>query len=246
VNERVYIHEIIDIIGHHRAAYMQHMTANWNPIGREERNQLCFGVWALLGSTGAWPRTVNMWEHESWAGLAASFEVEAVGRGAQDPALERWWARAAEFRSGGVDRIMVPAPWARGIDELCAAGTRGAVYAHELVTVAPGRAADVLERARDANELHGRHGWELVGAFTTAMANDHEALLLWAIPTWGAWADGERDGELSVWRRGLDPVTWNRVLLVDAPLSPMRIGRQPDRSDRTEPPEASDPAGSSC
>ena len=234
MNSRVYIHEFIDIIGHHRAHYMQHMTANWSPIGREQRNQLCYGVWALIGSTGAWPKTVNMWEHDSWSGLAASFATEAVGRGAQDPALERWWAKAAEFRSGGTDRIVVPAPWARGIEELCAAGVRGEVYAHELVTTAPGAARDLLERARDASPLHARHGWELAGAFTTAMANDDEALLLWAIPTWQQWADAEGDAELARWRRGLGAATWRRILLVDAPLCPFRTGRQPQRSDRSD------------
>ena len=211
---------------------MQHMTANWSPIGREERGQLCYGVWALLGSTGPWPKTVNMWEHDGWSGLAASFATEAVGKGAQDPALAWWWAKAAEFRSGGVDRIVVPAPWTPTIEALCAAGVRGDVYADELITVEPGTAADVLERARDAADVHERHGWQLVGAFTTAMANDHEALLLWAIPTWQQWADGEADDQLSRWRRGLDARTLQRALLVDAPLSPLRTGRQPERSDR--------------
>jgi len=234
MTDRVYIHEFIDIIGHNRANYMQHMTANWGPIGQEERGQLCYGVWALVGSTGLWPKTVNMWEHDSWSGLAASFAVETVGRGAQDPALEKWWTKAAGFRSGGVDRIMVPAAWSRGIEELCAAGVHGDVYAHELVTVEPGTAADVLERARDASALHARHGWELFGAFTTAMVNEHEALLLWAIPTWAQWADGESDRELMTWRRNLGAVTWNRVLLVDAPLNPLKIGRQPARTDRTD------------
>src|SRR5688572_7140944 len=213
---------------------MQHMTANWSPIGREQRNQLCYGVWALIGSTGAWPKTVNMWEHDSWSGLAASFATEAVGRGAQDPTLERWWAKAAEFRSGGFDRIVVAAPWARGIDELCAAGVRGEVYAHELVTTAPGAARDLLERARDASALHARHGWELAGAFTTAMANDDEALLLWAVPSWQQWADAECDGDLAKWRATMAATKWNRILLVDAPLCPFRTGRQPQRSDRTD------------
>jgi hypothetical protein len=234
VNDRVYIHEVIDIIGHHRARYMQHMTANWGPIGQEERGQLCYGVWAVIGSTGAWPKTVNVWEHDGWSGLAESFRTEAVGRGAQDPALEQWWARAADFRSGGYDRIVVPAPWTRTIEQLCADGVRGEVYAHEIVAVDPGAAVDLLERARDASDLHGRHGWELVGAFTTAMANDDEALLLWAIPTWQQWADGEGDRDLLTWRRGIDARRWDRVVMVDAPLSPMRIGRQPARSDRVD------------
>ena len=234
MNERVYIHELIDINGHRRADYMQHMTANWSPTAQEERAQLCYGVWALLGSTGAWPQTVNMWEHTGWAGLADSFATEGVGRGAQDPQLERWWAKAAELRRGGFDRIMVPAPWTRGIEELCAAGVRGEVYAHELVRVAPGEAGDLLERARDASDLYGAHGWELAGAFRTAMVNDDEALLLWAIPTWRQWADAEQDDKLAAWRRGVGADGWHRILLVDAPLCPFRTGRQPARSDRTD------------
>ena len=165
---------------------MHHMTANWSPIGQEQRDQLCYGVWALLGSTGAWPQTVNMWEHDDWDGLAAVFATEAVGSGAQDPALAKWWAKAAEFRRGGFDRILVPAPWTRTISELCADGVLGEVYAHELVKVRPG-AADRAPRTSSgaaSARRSARHGWELAGAFTTAMVDDDEALLLWAIPTW--------------------------------------------------------------
>jgi hypothetical protein len=179
-----------------------------------------------------------MWEHEGWDGLADSFAVEGVGSGAQDPKLEKWWAKASEFRRGGIDRIMVPAPWTRTITELCADGVTGEVYAHELVQVRPGSAVDLLEQAR-ANP-YATYGWELAGAFTTAMANDDEALLLWAIPTWAQWAAAEKaygtDDTIVAWRTALqDTVTsWQRVLLVDAPLCPFRTGRQPARSDRTD------------
>ena len=241
MNDRVYIHEVIDINGHHRAAYMHHMTANWSPNAQEDRGQLCYGVWALLGSTGGWPQTVNMWEHEGWDGLAASFAVEGVGAGAQDPKLERWWATAAEFRRGGFDRIVVPAPWTRTITELCADGVRGGVYAHELIRVRPGAARELLERARErAVPALARHGWDLAGAFTTAMVNDDEALLLWAIPTWQHWAAAEKahsdDDELIAWRHDVGDVVaaWHRVLLVDAPLCPFRTGRQPSRDDRID------------
>jgi hypothetical protein len=241
MNDRVYIHEFIDIRGHNRANYMHHMTANWSPTAQDERQQRCYGVWALLGSTAGWPQTVNLWEEEGWDGLAGSFAIEGVGTGAQDPSLERWWAKASEFRRGGFDRIMVPAPWTRTITELCADGVRGDVFAHELVKVRPGSAIDLLERAREvAVPLLGRHGWELAGAMTTAMVNDDEALLLWAIPTWQQWADAEKahgtDDELVAWRGGVQDIVtaWHRVLLVDAPLSPFRTGRQPSRDDRTD------------
>jgi hypothetical protein len=241
MNDRIYIHEIIDIRGHHRANYMHHMTANWSPTARTQRNQLCYGVWALLGSTGRWPQVVNMWEEAGLSGLAESFGIETVGRGAQDPKLERWWATAADFRSGGLDRIMVPAPWTRPIEQLCADGVAGVAYAHELVRVRPGSAGELRERVRDHGAgVLGPYGWQLFGAFTTAMADDDEALLLWAIPTWRQWADGEtaheKDAAVRGWRAGLRDIVvgWQRTLLIDAPLSPLRTGRQPSVEDRTD------------
>ena len=159
-NEKVYIHEFIDIIGHGRARYMHHMTANWSPIAQEERNQLCYGVWGVVGSTGPWPTVVNMWEEDGWDGLAASFGHELSHAELQDPKLARWWATAAEMRSGGFDRILVPAPWSPTITDLCARGAGGVAYAHDQVTVPPGTARDFLELAREAGgSFYERFGW---------------------------------------------------------------------------------------
>ena len=100
--DKIYIHEFIDIIGHNRARYMHHMTANWCPTARDERNMLCFGVWGTVGSTGRWPEVVNMWELDGWDGLAANFAHELASPTLQDPALAEWWAargRAAARRS---------------------------------------------------------------------------------------------------------------------------------------------------
>ena len=237
VNTKIYIHELIDIRGHGRADYMHHMTANWSPLAQETRGQKCYGVWAVLGSTGAWPQVLNLWEEDGWHGLAESFAGEAVGPGAQDPALARWWAKAAEFRRGGFDRILVPAPWTRTIDELCADGVRGACYAHELVSVRGGCADDVLEvvRSEAVPEAAGA-GWELAGAWRTAMADDDECVLLWAVPTWQAWADREK-APAPPWRaaaREAGVTSWHRTVVVDSPLCPFRTGRQPSRSDRTD------------
>jgi hypothetical protein len=238
-NNRVYIHEFIDIIGHNRAGYMHHMAANWSPEAQEQRQQLCYGIWAVLGSTGRWPQVVNIWEHDGWDGLAESFGVEAVGKGAQDPTLEAWWAKAAELRSGGLDRILEPAPWTRTITELCAEGVGGQCYAHEQVVVRNGMAFELLQRVYERGRAVGaRYGWELAGAWKTALVDDDECILLWAIPTWQHWADFEKaqrsDAELQAWRASVRDIveSWQRIVLVDAPLSPFRTGRQPSRSDR--------------
>lgn len=238
MNQPVYIHEFIDINGHNRAKYMHHMTANWCPIARDERNMLCYGVWATVGSTGVWPQVVNMWELPSWDALAANFEHEFAAGRTQDPSLAQWWSVAAEFRRGGIDRIVVPEIGSRSISELVADGVRGAVYAHELVRVSPGHARSYLtalaEIGRAAME---EFGFTLVGAFRTAMRNDNEAIAIWAAPRWDSWAVFEQawlSDTVTRWRAALLDLRADveRVLLVDAPLAPLRAGRQPQVEDR--------------
>lgn len=238
-NDKVYIHEFIEIIGHNRANYMHHMTANWSPIAQRERDQRCYGVWGTVGSTRRWPEVVNMWEEEGFPGLADSFRHEFNHPTLQDPSLAAWWARAAQFRRAGFDRILVPAPWTDTIEELCAKGVRGETYAHEVIKVPAGTAWDFLERVGErAVPAHEAFGWTLAGAWATAMCNDSEVLLLWAIPSWASWGEFEAaqrtDAGVLAWRKeATDVVTdWQRFLLVDSPLSPMRTGRQPQESDR--------------
>ena len=238
-NPKVYIHELIDVIGHGRGRYMQHMTANWCPVAREERDQLCLGVWATLGSTGAWPQVVNMWELDGWEGLAANFAHETAGGRDQDPSLAEWWALAASLRRGGFDRIVVPTPWTRSVEQLCADGVRGEVYAHELYSVAPGAAGDLLDAVGDRGRADVEAlGAAAVGAYEVVMGDRSEAIVIWAIPDWAAWASFERawepGGALEDWSRVLRDMDarWRRQLMVDAPLSPLRTGRQPQESDR--------------
>ncbi len=237
-NDKIYIHEFIDIRGHNRAEYMHHMTANWVPIAVKERNMRCYGVWGTVGSTGRWPETVNMWEVDGWDGLAANFEHELSHATLQDPSLAEWWAKAAEFRRGGFDRILVPAEWTRSIDELIADEVHGAVFAHELVKMPAGVSGDYLTALREVGQpAVEAFGLELVGAFAVAMVDDMECIVIWAIPDWHTWAEfeaAEHDDRLAAWRarqRTMDAAK-RRVLLVEAPLSPMRIGRQPEASDR--------------
>jgi hypothetical protein len=236
----VYIHELIDIVGHNRARYMHHMTANWCPVARAERNQRCLGVWATVGSTGRWPEVVNMWELDGWDGLVGNFAVELGGGRDQDPSLAEWWATAASLRRGGTDRIVVAEPGTRGVEQLIADGVRGELYAHELYTVAPGGVTDLLAAiAAEAVPAFTALGLTHVGTYRVAMVNDSEALVLWAIPSLAAWADVEQawlggaDGLLA-WRKAATALgaDWRRQLLVDSPLSPLRIGRQPEVGDR--------------
>jgi len=239
VNTKVYIHEFIDIVGQNRARYMHHMTANWCPVAIEERNQLCFGVWGTVGSTGRWPEVVNMWELDGWDGLAANFGHELSHDSLQDPSLAEWWSTAAELRRGGTDRIMVPEPWTDAIDQLVEREVRGAVYAHELMATPPGSSREVLAQLHDeARPLVESLGLACVGAFNVAMVNDAECLAIWALPDWSSWVRYEQawdpSGAMRPWADFLarSGTTLARTLLVDAPLAPLRLGRQPSVADR--------------
>jgi hypothetical protein len=239
MNNKVYIHEFIDIIGQNRASYMHHMTANFSPMAQEERNQLCYGVWGIVGSTSRWPEVVNMWEEDGIDGLASSFRHEFGHPTLQDPKLATWWKKAAEFRSGGRDRLLAPAPWTRTIDELCRDGVTGEVYAHEQIRVPSGQSSAFLEIVREeALAVYGEFGWELAGAFETLLIDDSECFLLWAVPTWEQWAEFEKGRRshpgLITWdERAVGLTTsYSRVLLVDSPLCPFRTHRQPARSDQ--------------
>jgi hypothetical protein len=241
VNNKVYIHETIDIIGHNRAAYLYHVSANYSPIAQEKRNQLCFGIWGVVGTTKKWPEAIILWEEDGFEGMARAFRDEFDHPNLEDPELEKWEAEAAVYRSGGVTRRLVPAPWTRTIEELCADGVRGEAYAHERVTTQPGRSLELLELVRDRGALvYQKFGWELVGAWETAMVDDSECWLLWAIPRWEHWADFEkaqrRDKQVLAWRDDARQVTtsWYRFLMAESPLSPLRTGRQPRRDDRLD------------
>lgn len=238
-NAKVYIHEFISITKQNRARYMHHMTANWSPIAQEQRNQLCYGVWGTIGSTGSWPQVVNIWEEDGFEGLARNFGYETGGVGMQDPALAKWWAAAADLRSGGFDRVLVPHPATLTIGQLCLQELGAATYAHELIHLARGRPEAFLDAAiAAASAVRDRFGWTLIGAWRTAMVADDECILLWAIPSWDAWGKAEQallsEPDLLLGAAEQDVRSRHRVLLIDAPLSPLKTGRQPQRSDRTD------------
>ena len=230
-NTKVYIHEFVDIIGQNRAAYMHHMTANWGPIGREERNLLCVGVWGTVGSTERWPETVNLWEADGWQGLASNFRHEFSHPTLQDPSLERWWAEAASYRRGGYDRILVPAPYTPTLEEAIAGGVKGDVYYHELVQVVPRQAGAYLSMLeQEWLPVATGIGLHLVGAYRTAMVNGSEAVVIWAMDDWDAWAAVEiayeSDDDVARWRERSRAVVvdWRAKLLAPAPLCPLNTG----------------------
>ena len=81
-------------------------------------------------------------------------------------------------------------------------------------------------------------GVELLGAFRVAMADDRECIAIWTFPDWPSWVAYERawtaNGAMESWRNALIDLRaeFRRTLMIDAPLAPLRTGRQPQVEDR--------------
>lgn len=236
---RVYIHEFVYVTGHNRTKYFQHITANWSPIGQAERGQLCFGIWGTVGSTARWPEVINLWEYRDWDHLGDNFRIEFNHPTLQDPSLADWWAAAEKLRSGGWDRVLIAADYSPSIVELQKNPLGSELYMHEIYDVEPGRSRATLDMIEQyAKPAYESAGAKLISAFRTAMVDDRECIVLWALPNWAAWARFEQaldeSDELRRFRANVRKFVrrTHRFLMVDAPLSPLRTGRQPQESDR--------------
>jgi len=179
-NPKLYLHETIHIIGTGSEAYKRH-TGTRTPSGPAG---FLVGTWQQSGSTGDWPRVVNLWEMDGWAGWGQLLEHQYGGEG-QPAALAQWWSEAARLRSGGFDRILEPAPYCPTRAELISRKVRGRAFIQEIATVFPG-AADAYLEGVEAHwvSVAARRGLTLAGAWRTAM-RDTEAFLLWCLPTLG-------------------------------------------------------------
>jgi hypothetical protein len=158
------------------------------------------GTWQQSGSTGDWPRVVNLWEMPGWDGWADILEYQyAAGR--QPGPLRRWWAQAARLRTGGFDRILEPAPWSPTRSDLVERGVRGLACIQEIATVRPGTAAAYLEAVASRwLPTATRRGLTLLGAWRTATSEIPSPAVCSVFRTYQGWTaltpQGPGDGTL--------------------------------------------------
>jgi hypothetical protein len=174
-NTHLYLHETIHIAGAGSEPYRRHTAAR----AASGRGTPLVGTWEQSGSTGEWPRVVNLWEMRGWDHWAEILEYQYAGAGRRPAELQRWWTAALRYRSGGVDRLLEPAPFSPTRADLVARGGRTLACLQEVATVAPGRADAYLDAvARRWVPLAAARGVGLRGAWRTAL-RDTEAVLLW-------------------------------------------------------------------
>jgi hypothetical protein len=201
-NRHVYLHETITIVGTGSESYKAHT----GKLGtdRADGGAPLVGTWQQSGSTGSWPTVVNLWEMRDWDHWAEILARQYTRSSGQEPELKQWWTEATQWRSGGFDRILVPAAYSPTRAEIVGRSIRGVGCVQEIATVKPGTAERYLAAVGSRwRKVMAKHGLELLGAYRTAM-RDTEVVLLWNAPTLAHFTRylGEADGRTArAWRQ---------------------------------------------
>jgi hypothetical protein len=187
----IYLHEVISIVGAGSEPYKAHTGGDWAKRWSDGR-ALLVGTWQQSGSTGDWPRVVNLWEMAGWDHWAEILEQQYRGAG-QPRGLKTWWNKALEYRSGGFDRILEPATFSPSCRDLVTAGVKGRACVQEIATVQSGQVDAYLDAVRRRwQPLAAKRGFSLLGAYRTTM-RDTEAVLVWSLPTVRHFTDYLKD-----------------------------------------------------
>ncbi len=180
----LYLHEMIDIVGEGSPAYMDTAVERSRHSESQGISRL-FGVWRVIGSTNRWPRVVNLWEMDSWEHWAATLERQFLPD-KQDAALAPWWKQALQWRSGGFDRILEPAPYSPSRDALRASGLKSWVTEQTILRTQPGMRADfLLAVEKHLLPILSKEKLSLLGAHSAPMRSD-EVVLLWCASDFAA------------------------------------------------------------
>ncbi len=233
----LYLHETVDIVGEGAVPYMERSVLGFHAETAAARGLTLFGTWYVQGSTGRWPQVVNVWELvDGWEGWRRLCERTALKREANEE-LRVWWKEAAQWRSGGLDRLMGGVPGCPTLAELVARGTRGTLFVHELTRVRPGAGPEYLAALREEwAPVMAEHRHELVGLWEVLLG-DTEVCTLWAtdldahvsLARAGDAARGhadepvEGDERIGAWRERARRFTtrWREELMVPCPGTPL-------------------------
>lgn len=209
----LYLHETIDIVGQGQYQYMEHAAREpTNDMPDMMSLQGTFFVCAVGG--GRWPQVINIWDigDRGWNGWASN--VDRLNLKRRSAFYGEWWDEAAQWRSGGFDRLCGGVPGSPTTEELSTAGVRGTLFVHELLSVHPGRQLEYLRAVHDEQVPAWRvHGHEPTGLFEV-LSNDREIVVVWATDigshtrmrasrdaAHGLTDDGEADDRLVAWER---------------------------------------------
>ncbi len=196
----VYYHETIDPVRQPEKQFeyldqMEKVISRINGSGSPMRN---IAKWVTIWATGQWPEVVGFWEMADWQWFADYFNANRLFRDIPQDFYR--------YRTGGFDRVLIPASYCPTLDEVIERGLRAPVVLQETVHVAPGKSDAYLGALGDAGQAIATRdrGVRLFGAYLVALRNRTEVLNLWAFDDFDAYIRTEQhpsaDPELARWR----------------------------------------------
>jgi hypothetical protein len=241
-DERVYVHELLDISVKYKRDYLDHFSRWADETGCIAGKNRVFGVWGTVGFTHRWPEAVIMWEFPSKMEIARRWKEAWAHHHAQHPdgspdmtgdIYTSHWRNAPQgvVDTQGMNRLMAAAAYNPTMEDLMAQGVRGDGYLHLMTYTRPGEIDDHLERlGREWVPIAERLGLKFIGAYRTMFVNDDAGLSVWALPTYEAWAEFEdarrTDKEALEWRAEIAArgVTWDGRVMTPAAGHPLNKG----------------------
>lgn len=202
MNPHVYLHEFVKTPSGREDAYSASVVSmRWNPA-RASRSHWALGQYKSAGIAGSWPWVINIWEH-TWESQTKALRNQFADSG-RDTALETWWNRNLHLRSGGYDRLLLPAAYSPDRTAIRPKFLQWKVYLQEIAWLPLGEPRNYLDRLQGMLPAMDRFGIELAGAFEVAM-RPNQVLTLLAANDWNAMAGWMKsmNGEASLaeWRR---------------------------------------------
>ena len=175
----LYLHETVDVIGQGQYAYMEHLWKD--PVLRmPEMFSLQGSFYVCAAGGGRWPQVINIWDvgTRGWRGWASN--VDRMNLKRRKAFYGEWWDAAAEWRSGGFDRLCGGVPGSPTSDELIANGVRGTLFVHEVLEVKAGTQLEFLAAVVEERvPLMREYGHEPTGLYEV-LSNHHEVVMVWA------------------------------------------------------------------
>ena len=208
---RFVLHETIDIVGQGQYEYMD--RAAREPVKDMPGLFRLQGTFFVIGASGGrWPQCINLHDGgpDGWDAWTRNLDRLNLARRAAF--YGDWWDEAAEFRTGGFDRVGAAAPGHPTREELEARDLQCTVFVHQVLEVRPGSQIDFLGEVAAARvpqlEARGIHLTNLL----EVVNNNHEVIVVWAthLENWvrlrkdfdtsrGLDDSGDVDGDLLTW-----------------------------------------------
>ncbi len=209
----LYLYEVVDIVGQGQYEYMEHL---WKDpvLQMPEMFGLQGSFYVCAAGGGRWPQVINIWDIGSrgWKGWASN--VDRMNLKRRKAFYSDWWDEAAQWRTGGFDRLCAGVPGSPSTAQIREAGIRGSLFVNEILSVRPGSALEFLAAVTETRKPLLADYSHLATGLYEVTSNQHEVIMVWAtdIPSNVRWHqnrdtpgglcdEGESDPRIVEWEK---------------------------------------------